>query len=108
MPKTKPQAAAAADENHLPGERLRQALKWLAAGHPMADVAQRLNRRPQVVSRHIAAELVRLGVGSAAQALQALDAAGPPGDAAPAVAEPAVAEAAEATDAAPAGAPAQP
>jgi DNA-binding NarL/FixJ family response regulator len=102
MPKIKPQAAAAADENRLPGERLRQALKWLAAGHPMADVAKRLNRRPQVVARHIAAELARLGVGSAAQALQALAAAGPASDAAPAADEPAVAEEAATADAAPA------
>ena len=49
-----------------------EALRLLADGLDMNEVARRLNRRPRVVQQHVAALLARLGVATPAEALARL------------------------------------
>ena len=72
-----------------------EALRLLAGGLDINEVARRLNRRPRVVLQHVAALLARLGVATPAEALARLgNAAAPEPDAVPDAGSPATGEAA--------------
>ena len=74
-----------------------EALRLLAGGLDINEVARRLNRRPRVVLQHVAALLARLGVATPAEALARLgnaSASQPEPDAVPDAGSPATGEAA--------------
>lgn len=80
MSKHPSETAPADHPQAVPGAHRQQVLQWLVDGLDVPTIARRINRKPQVVQRHVDELLKRLGVATPAEALEKLaQGAGLPG-----------------------------